>query len=271
MIYFVLVASVLGQVARNGAVIELTGQTPTVIYGQIDASDSLTLTRNASEDKLVCSGEFEAADLRILGTSMTVAQMMSEFAILKSQMAHVLQTIAPITSPPASPPPLFQTCTSPHAGVDWTGWNPSEEPKPVCAVNAWCGGRPDALQLVYCDSSSSAVYGWRGQNGWPFRLVGGDGNGTGSSVLIVTTIDDPIIGVHGRSGDAVDGIWFSTRSGQQSIKCGGTTTNSNFGNFSLGKQLLGISNGHTSPWYGITGISFMFECDTPPSTPPASG
>ena len=61
MIYFVFVASVL--VAQNGAVLELTGHTPRVIYGQLDSSDAhadaLTLTRNTSEDKLVFSGEFE--------------------------------------------------------------------------------------------------------------------------------------------------------------------------------------------------------------------
>ena len=90
MIYFVLVASVLGQqVAPNGAVLELTGQTPRVIYGQLDASDSLTLTRNASEDKLVCSGEFEAADLRIAGTSTTVADLIGEVATLRQEMAAV--------------------------------------------------------------------------------------------------------------------------------------------------------------------------------------
>jgi len=69
MFFCSIFASVLGQVTPNGAVIELTGQTPRVIYGQLDDSDALTLTRNASEDKLVCSGEFEAADLRIVGTS----------------------------------------------------------------------------------------------------------------------------------------------------------------------------------------------------------
>ena len=58
MIFFLLVASVATTQEQDGAVLELTGQTPSVIYGLTDASDSLTLTRNASEDKLICSGEF---------------------------------------------------------------------------------------------------------------------------------------------------------------------------------------------------------------------
>jgi hypothetical protein len=108
MIYFVFVASVLGQqVSPNGAVIELTGQTPRVIYGQLDASDALTLTRNASEDKLVCSGEFEAADLRIAGTSTTVADLMQEVAALRQEMAAVKAFVGMMP-----PPPTFQW----HAG-----------------------------------------------------------------------------------------------------------------------------------------------------------
>ena len=112
MIYFVLLASVLGQqVAQSGAVIELTGQMPRVIYGQRDASDALVLTRNASEDKLVCSGEIEAADLRIAGTSTTVADLIGEVAVLRQEMAAVkaLVGVMPPASPPPSPPPLPRT------------------------------------------------------------------------------------------------------------------------------------------------------------------
>lgn len=129
MIYFVFVASVLGQqVAPNGAVIELIGQTPRVIYGQLDASDALTLTRNASEDKLVCSGEFEAADLRIAGTSTTVADLIGEVAALRQEIGEVAtlrQELAavkafvgmmpPTQPPPSSPPalpPAQTTCLS---------------------------------------------------------------------------------------------------------------------------------------------------------------
>ena len=102
MIHFVFVASVLGQqVAPNGAVVELTGQTPRVIYGQLNASDALTLTRNSSEDKLACSGEFEAADLRIAGTSTTVADLIGEVAALRQDMAAVKQFVG-MMSPPAA-------------------------------------------------------------------------------------------------------------------------------------------------------------------------
>jgi len=90
MIYFVFVASVLA--LQDGAVIELTGQTPRVIYGQRDASDALTLTRNASEDKLVCSGEFEATDLRIAGTSTTVADLISRVTTLEEQVSSIIPT-----------------------------------------------------------------------------------------------------------------------------------------------------------------------------------
>ena len=103
MNYFFIVTSMLGQAAPNGAVIELTGQSPRVIYGQLDASDSLTLTRNASEDKLVCSGEFEAADLRIAGTSTTVADLIGHVADLRRDLAAVKQFVGMM--PPASPPP----------------------------------------------------------------------------------------------------------------------------------------------------------------------
>ena len=105
MIYFVFVALALGSVkAQNGAVIELTGPMPRLIYGQLDASDSLTLTRNASEDKLVCSGEFEASDLRIAGTSTSVADLIGEVAALRQEMAAVKAFVG-MMPPPAVPPP----------------------------------------------------------------------------------------------------------------------------------------------------------------------
>ena len=104
MIYFVVVASVLGQVAPNGAIIELTGQNPRILYGPLDASDSLTLTRNASEDKLVCSGEFEATDLRIAGTSTTVADLISKVSLLEDNVA-ALKAFVGMMPPPASPLP----------------------------------------------------------------------------------------------------------------------------------------------------------------------
>ena len=62
------------------------------------------MTRNASEDKLVCSGEFEAADLRITGTSTTVADLIGEVATLRQEMAAVKAFVG-MMPPPASPPP----------------------------------------------------------------------------------------------------------------------------------------------------------------------
>ena len=133
MIFFLLVASVATTQEQDGAVLELTGQTPSVIYGLTDASDSLTLTRNASEDKLICCGEFEAADLRIAGTSTTVADLIREVATLRQDMAAVKQFVGmmppPAMPPPASPPPdwklIFrQTVT---AGNDWLWASHSNE------------------------------------------------------------------------------------------------------------------------------------------------
>ena len=141
MIDFVLVASVLGQqVAPNGAVLELTGQTPRLIYGQLDASDSLTLTRNASEDKLVCSGEFEAADLRIAGTLTTVADLIGEVAALRQDMAQEMAAVRQFIGmiPPSAPPlvPPFSPPTPP-------GTPPVMPPPPMAP--------PPQLQVTYTD------------------------------------------------------------------------------------------------------------------------
>ena len=136
MIYFVFLASVLGQQSPwymnyDGAIIELTGQNPSVVYGPLDASDSLTLTRNASEDKLVCSGEFEAADLRIAGSSTTVADLIGEVAALRLEMAAVKAFVG-MMPPPAMPPPNLPS--------------PS---LPPCTTSSllWVGGCPNHLSL----------------------------------------------------------------------------------------------------------------------------
>ena len=104
MIYFVLVASLLGQVAPNAAVLELTGDGPTVHFGELGGSDVLTLIHNATADTLTCSGTLEASNVRIAGTSTTVADLIGEVATLKMQMAHVLQMVTLITPPPPMPP-----------------------------------------------------------------------------------------------------------------------------------------------------------------------
>jgi len=116
--------------AENGAELELSGQTPRIIYGQLDAPNSLTLTRNASEDKLVCSGEFEAADLRIVGTSTTVADLIREVAFLSSrvsQLSRVMTMLEPpcychscglneTTLEPAVCPPSTNQCSTSSFG-----------------------------------------------------------------------------------------------------------------------------------------------------------
>merc|ERR1711998_409557 len=166
MIYFVFVASVLGQqAALNGAVLELTGQTPRLIYGQLDASDSLTLTRNASEDKLICSGEFEAADLRIAGTSTTVADLIGEVATLRQEMAALKAFVGMMPPPavplPAVPPPSFPPPASPPEPCEN---NDGYIFMDTTTSYAWLGGTDGvsvghAQASALCESSCSSMSG----------------------------------------------------------------------------------------------------------------
>ena len=62
MIYFCLVALVLGQEPTR---FQISGARSVLEFGSQD--DSITLIRNASEDKLVCSGKIKATDVLIEG------------------------------------------------------------------------------------------------------------------------------------------------------------------------------------------------------------
>ena len=74
---------------------------PKLIFGPDDRfGDGITVMQNKS--KLTCSGEFVAADLRIAGTSTTVADLIQEVATLKRQVSQILQMLTPA---PTSPPP----------------------------------------------------------------------------------------------------------------------------------------------------------------------
>jgi len=177
MIYLCLVASVLGQTFPDGAVIELTGQTPTLIYGQLDASDSLTLTRNASDDKLVCSGEFEAADLRITGTSTTVADLIQEVAALRQDMAAVKAFVG-MSMPPSSPLPPSSPPSSPLIYMEvngirfvraWRGYSPPSRAPSTSEVggmnedmfNTYAAAAPNGLLIRDCQGcghSGQLVY-----------------------------------------------------------------------------------------------------------------
>ena len=103
LLYFAVLASALdlaaSNVIANYAVLELTGGEPKVEFGGV-----LTLIHNSSEDKLVCSGTFEAADVRIAGTSTTVADLIREVATLRQEMAAVKEFVG-MMPPPAMPPP----------------------------------------------------------------------------------------------------------------------------------------------------------------------
>ena len=85
MFYFLLVASVLA--VQNSGVLELTGDAPKVQFG------ALTLIHNATEDKLTCSGTLEASDVRITGTSTTVADLITRLAALESQTSAMLRML----------------------------------------------------------------------------------------------------------------------------------------------------------------------------------
>jgi len=94
MIYFVLAALALGFVkAEKSAILELTGDAPTVHFGELGGSDVLTLVHNSTEDELVCSGKIRASDVVIEGTTTTVAQMMTRLSSLETQMTEVLAII----------------------------------------------------------------------------------------------------------------------------------------------------------------------------------
>ena len=116
----VTLVSVLGQEAASGSVLELTGDEATVRFGR-----SLSLVHDASNDKLSCSGALEAADLRIAGSSVTVAQMMSRLASLESlqsqmgvRLSSLEAQIATLEAPPSPPPllPLPAVCVSTQSG-----------------------------------------------------------------------------------------------------------------------------------------------------------
>ena len=68
----------------GGKVIELKGDTPMLYFGQ--PQGNITLLHNASEpEKLTCSGEIEATDVRIVGSNTTVAQVIAQLTTLQAQ------------------------------------------------------------------------------------------------------------------------------------------------------------------------------------------
>ena len=91
---------------------------PKLIFGPDDRfGNGITVMQNKS--KLTCSGEFEAADLRIAGTSTTVADLIQEVATLKGQVAQILQMLTPPPTSPPAPPALPPAPWSVHAQGKW--------------------------------------------------------------------------------------------------------------------------------------------------------
>ena len=84
-------------VDAGGRVIELKGNTPRFIFGQ--QANQLTLLYNTSEsEKLTCSGEFEAKDVRIAGTTTTMSDLMAKMAQLEADNAAKGEQIAQLTT-----------------------------------------------------------------------------------------------------------------------------------------------------------------------------
>ena len=86
------------EVLPDGGLLELTGDEAQIIFGE-----SLTLTHNATEDELVCSGKIRAADVVIQGTNKSVADLIRDVAELKSlqdevraEMQRVQQRLAAV-------------------------------------------------------------------------------------------------------------------------------------------------------------------------------
>ena len=80
----------------------------------------LVLFRNASEDVLHCTGTIEAANVRIAGTTTTVADVIRQLATLQSDMESVKQHLGML--PPTSPPPPTPVCKGVY-GRATLGWN----------------------------------------------------------------------------------------------------------------------------------------------------
>lgn len=118
MIYFVLAALALGFVkAEKGAVLELTGDAPTVHFGELGGSNVLTLVHSPAEEKLTCSGILEASDVRINGTSTTVADLISRVATFQEQIQAMVDWDAPIDTTESSGMPDASSIlvSGPHA------------------------------------------------------------------------------------------------------------------------------------------------------------
>ena len=69
------------------------------------------MVHNATQDKLTCSGTLEAADVRVEGTSTTVADLIRNMVAMQQEMAALRQEMAAMKAfvgmmpPPALPPP----------------------------------------------------------------------------------------------------------------------------------------------------------------------
>lgn len=171
MIAFLMaVNSVLA--VQNGALLELTGEAPMIKF-----DGALTLVHNATEDKLACSGEFEAADVRIAGTTTTVAELILKVGSLESDVAALKQFVgmmpppaspSPEMPPPSSPPPLPPR-PPPSPSLPFPPHAPPSDPPQACALQAQSKGwydRGSTYARVLSNSVQFANSGGGGFNVW---------------------------------------------------------------------------------------------------------
>lgn len=159
---FVLVALALGFVrGEKSAILELTGDAPTLQFGELGGSDVLTLVHSPAEDKLRCSGTLEASDVRIAGTSTTVADLIGDVAALRQEMAAVKafvgmmpppatppSTPLPSTPPPVTPPPAPPPTSPPPSPAT----PPPASPLPVTPPTSPLPSLPPAVPLLFGDA-----------------------------------------------------------------------------------------------------------------------
>ena len=124
---------------------------PKLIFGPDDRfGEGITMMQNNS--RLTCSGEFEAADVRIAGTNTTVADLISrmsaqelELNLLRQEMAAVKAFVGMMPpAPPASPPPQIPPASPPPP---WCVMSPDT---PLAPFHTGYGQTTSGTSILQC-------------------------------------------------------------------------------------------------------------------------
>ena len=147
-----------------------------VHFGELGRSDALTLVHSPAEDKLTCSGTLEATDVRIAGTSTTMADLIREVAAFRQEMADMKQFVGMM--PPPVSPPLFPPPSSPSPPASPPREAYYEVTVPASSASALCltpntPGQVATLTGVMCDSSGRILWNQITTTDTP-RCGGGD-------------------------------------------------------------------------------------------------